>query len=288
MPLILDALRDIGGSAKASTVREWVTVKLGDLGLEIPSETLASGAPKFPNDLQFSRLHLVNANLLETKAVSGRGIWKLSGLGWATVLTPESALAIINAPKPPGAQAEPMPDPQATIPETEDEKSQLYNILKGLHFTGFERLCSAIMAQTGVEPDVTQGKSCDGGVDGYGRMAFGPASLVKVTVAWQCKRYADGKVTSPQVRDFRGAIEGKAMFGMIFTTSDFTPEAVKEAQRPGSTRIELIGVEKLIEVLCENDMGVTKTMRPVYVVNDAYFDEYKHPTPAASQSQMQL
>jgi len=288
MPLILEALRTIGGSAKASTVRDWVTVKLADMGVEIPTDTLASGAPKFPNDLQFARLHLVNASLLETKAVSGHGIWKLSGLGWSTVLTPESALAIMNAPKPAGTQQEPIPDPQTTIPETEDEKSQLYSILKGLHATGFERLCSAIMAQTGVEPDVTQGKSGDGGVDGYGRMAFGPASLVKVTVAWQCKRYAGGKVTSPQVRDFRGAIDGKAMFGMIFTTSDFTPDAVKEAQRPGSTRIELIGVEKLIEVLCENDMGVTKVMRPVYTVDDSFFEEYKHPTPSANPAQMEL
>lgn len=144
------------------------------------------------------------------------------------------------------------------------------------------------MARTGVEPDISQGKSGDGGVDGYGCMAFGPASLVKVTVAWQCKRYADGKVTSPQVRDFRGAIDGKAVFGMIFTTSDFTPEAIKEAQRPGSTRIELIGVEKLIEVLCENEMGVIKTMRPVFTVDDGYFDEYKNPPKSANQAQMEL
>lgn len=288
MPLILEALRDIGGSAKASSVKDWVAAKLAEDGVEIPSETLASGAPKFPNDLQFSRLFLVNAKLLEEKSVSGYGKWKLTGLGWSTVLTPEDAMALMtSSAKQSGGKTEPIPAPQMTIPETEDEKSQLYGILKGMDPGGFERLCSRIMEVTGVSVDVANGKSGDGGVDGFGRMPFGPASLVKVTVAWQCKRFVDGNVTSSAVRDFRGAIEGKAIFGMIFSTSGFTADAKKEAQRPGSTRIELLDVERLVAVICENEMGVAKVMQPVYTVDPKYFEEFKNQK-SANQAQMEL
>ena len=74
MPMILDALRDLGGSAKASSVKDWVATKLAESGKELPTGHLASGAPKFPNDLQWARFYLLNAGYLEPKAVSGHGV----------------------------------------------------------------------------------------------------------------------------------------------------------------------------------------------------------------------
>lgn len=287
MPLILEALRDLKGSAKAASVKDWVAAKLATQGIEIPSDTLASGAPKFPNDLQFSRMRLVESKHLETRAASGYGIWKLTGLGWSTVLTPESALKLYSGSKVVGSKEPTAPDPQMVIQEAEDEKSQLFNILKNLDDEGFERLCSLIMTKTGASVESFKGKSGDGGVDGFGRMTFSPTSLVTVSVAWQCKRYTDKKVSVSEIRDFRGAIRGKASFGLFFTTSSFTEEAKAEAKRL-QDRIELIDVERLIEVLCDNDMGVTKVMQPVYTVDDSFFEEYKHPTPSANPSQMEL
>jgi len=287
MPLILEALRDLKGSAKAAAVKDWVAAKLAAQGIEIPSDTLASGAPKFPNDLQWGRLRLVESKHLEARSASGYGIWKLTGLGWSTVLTPATALALYTGPKSASSKQTKTPDAQMVIQEAEDEKSQLFNILKNLDDEGFERLCSLIMTKTGASVESFKGKSGDGGIDGYGRMTFSPTSLVTVSVAWQCKRYTDKKVSVSEIRDFRGAIRGKASFGLFFTTSSFTEEAKAEAKRL-QDHIELIDVERLIEVLCDNNMGVTKEMQPIYTVDKGFFEEYKHPAPAASPAQMAL
>ena len=53
-------------------------------------------------------------------------------------------------------------------------------------------------------------------------------------VLFQCKRYGDNTTVSPsQVRDFRGAMQGRADKGLILTTGTFTAEARKEATRDG-------------------------------------------------------
>lgn len=56
MPMILDALRDQGGSAKASSVKGWIAIKLANGGVDVPQETLNSGADKFTNDVQWARI----------------------------------------------------------------------------------------------------------------------------------------------------------------------------------------------------------------------------------------
>ncbi|MCA1604391.1 MAG: restriction endonuclease, partial [Acidobacteria bacterium] len=51
------------------------------------------------------------------------------------------------------------------------------------------------------------GRSGDGGIDGLGILQVSP--LVSFKVLFQCKRYV-GPVTPSQVRDFRGAMQGRA------------------------------------------------------------------------------
>ena len=154
MPMILDALRVLGGSAKAASVKDAVATKLADLGENIPTETLKSGAQRFPNDLQWGRFYLINAGYIEPKAVSGHGIWKLTGLGWSTVMTTEQAITAL-AGQPPQAEQPPDADPQASLPGTVDFRKQLFDILKSLTPLGFERLCREVMACTGPLKDAS-------------------------------------------------------------------------------------------------------------------------------------
>ena len=51
------------------------------------------------------------------------------------------------------------------------------------------------------------------------------------------------------VRDFRGAMAGRAEKGMILTTSTFTRDAKAEAGRDGVGRIDLIDGELLVETM---------------------------------------
>jgi restriction system protein len=63
-------------------------------------------------------------------------------------------------------------------------------------------------------------------------------------VLFQCKRYK-GSVGPGEIRDFRGAMVGRADKGLFITTGSFTPAAVKEATRDGAPPIDLIDGEHL-------------------------------------------
>jgi len=94
-------------------------------------------------------------------------------------------------------------------------------------------------------------------------------------VAWQCKRYADGKVPSKAVRDFRGALDHDTAHGIIFTTSLFTTDAEQEAKQPGKKPIKLVNLERLVELLWELKLGVTPVT--THAVDTKFFEPYLQP-----------
>jgi restriction system protein len=74
-------------------------------------------------------------------------------------------------------------------------------------------------------------------------------------VIFQAKRYK-GSVSPSIVRDFRGAMVGRADKGLIITTGTFTREAKREAQRDGAPPIDLMDGNDLAEKLKELRLGV--------------------------------
>jgi len=92
--------------------------------------------------------------------------------------------------------------------------------------------------------------------------------LVSFKVLFQCKRYV-GSVTVSQVRDFRGAMAGRADKGIIITTGSFTAEARKEAVRDGVPPIELVDGEKQIGMLEQLELGLKP--QPIYAIDPASF-----------------
>jgi restriction system protein len=116
----------------------------------------------------------------------------------------------------------------------------------------FERLAQRLLRESGfVRVEVT-GKSGDGGIDGSGVLRM---NLISFQVLFQCKRYA-GSVPTSTVRDFRGAMQGRADKGLIITTGTFTADARKEATRDGAPAIDLIDGEMLCDLLKERRLGV--------------------------------
>ena len=119
-------------------------------------------------------------------------------------------------------------------------------------WAGVERLCHRLLRESGfVKVEVT-GKSGDGGIDGVGVLRL---NLISFQVLFQCKRHA-GSVSSPTVRDFRGAMQGRADKGLIITTGTFTADARREATRDGAPAIDLIDGEMLCLLLKERGLGV--------------------------------
>src|SRR3972149_1151046 len=143
-------------------------------------------------------------------------------------------------------------------------------ILRSLPADGFERLSQRLLRESGFTQVTVTGRSGDGGIDGYGTLQINP--LVSFRVLFQCKKYG-GSVLPSHVRDFRGAMTGRADKGIIITTGPFTAEARREASRDGAPPIELIDGEKLIDMLQELELG----LRPVkaFEVEEKFFDDFR-------------
>jgi len=59
-----------------------------------------------------------------------------------------------------------------------------------------------------------------------------------------------------QIRDFRGAMQGRADKGLFITTGTFTRDAIREATRDGAPPIDLIDGELLTDKLKELKLGL--------------------------------
>jgi len=95
--------------------------------------------------------------------------------------------------------------------------------------------------------------------------------FVSFNVLFQCKRY-QGSVTPSQVRDFRGAMAGRADKGIMMTTGTFTVEAKKEARRDGAAPIELVAGEDLVKLFEDLELGLVP--RKTFEIDRKFFDEF--------------
>ena len=153
---------------------------------------------------------------------------------------------------------------------SKDYRIETLDLLLSLPPAGFERLSQRLLREAGFTHVVVTGQSGDGGIDGYGTLQINP--LVSFKVLFQCKRYTNS-VAPTHVRDFRGAMAGRADKGIIITTGSFTMEARREASRDGVPPIELIDGDRLIDMLENLELG----LRPVttYEISHTFFDEFK-------------
>ncbi|WP_322896165.1 MULTISPECIES: restriction endonuclease [unclassified Yoonia] len=101
---------------------------------------------------------------------------------------------------------------------------------------GFERLSQRLLREAGFTKVEVRGKSGDGGIDGVGVLRV---NLVSFQVYFQCKRWK-GSVRSKEIRDFRGALQGRADKGLFITTGHFTSQASDEVTRDGAIAIDLM------------------------------------------------
>lgn len=291
--MVIEALREMDGSGKAAAVKGWIADRFTSSGQDLPDTVLASGASKFTNDIQWARMYLVNAGILEPMEISGRGIWKLTPKGWEMPLDQQTAQQIYDTSTKKAASdiqlAPEDDDKQEELPATKSWITELVKLLPGLPAEGFERLCANIMAKSGVEAYVT-GRTGDGGVDGEGFLPVGGFNLVRMRVAWQCKCYKDGNIQVSAIRDFRGAIAGRADFGIFFTTSAYTTGAISEAKRPGVAPIQLVDLRSLIELLGGQKIGVVPNLENTteLLVDANFFEEYKNPKGKTSSGQLDL
>ena len=158
-------------------------------------------------------------------------------------------------------------DPEGDPAGEDTWEGSLLAILRKMPSDAFERLCQRVLREHGFTEVKVKGGPGDEGIDGMGVLRVG---LVSFKVAFQCKRY-EGAVGPGHIRDFRGAMTGRADKGLVLTTGYFSHSAEREAVRDGVPVIDLIDGEELCQLLKDAGLGVeTET-----VVEPAFFEQFE-------------
>lgn len=278
---VLDVLKRLGGSARPAEVCPAIAKDLG-LPDSVVEERLANGVSRFENQVHWARFYLVKAGYIDS---SKRGVWSLTEKGRVVSRLSEGDIRelvkhVLEITARPEGIVPPAVSPdgvkgveleELTLPGMPDStyREELLATMKSLPPAGFERLCQRLLRESGFEEVVVTGRSGDGGIDGHGVLELNP--FVSFRVYFQCKRY-DGSVGPGVVRDFRGAMMGRADKGLILSTGTFSAEAKREAIRDGVPPIELVDGERLIEMFEELELGLTP--RKTYDLDPDFFKPF--------------
>lgn len=263
---VIQSLIDLGGSGSIEEIQESVykLMKLPENLLNIPHGD--GNRSEIEYRLAWARSHLKRYGLLEN---SSRGVWALTTLN----ITPEQLDTMLDKHKQADTQNLTMPKINTEAIDSESEvetwKEELLHKLLNIPPSAFERLAQRLLRESGfVQVDVT-GKTGDGGIDGKGIVRIN--GFLSFHVIFQCKRYK-GAITPSQIRDFRGAMQGRTDKGLFITTGIFTREAINEANRDGAPVIELVDGEKLCEKLKELKLGIDVELVEIVKIKHDWFD----------------
>ena len=275
----LDALRELGGSGSPYEVSSAVAVsqKVSESKL---NETIKSGASKFHNQVCWARQYLVWEGYIDS---STRGIWKLTESGQTKKITNEEARSIflkwveINALKRKKKSQDIIED-EIDNEEIDDDssisvdyKNQVLEYLRKMPPKNFERFCLYLLRINNFENPKLTGGSHDEGIDGIATLRINP--FVSFRVLFQAKRYKAGNnISRAQIGDFRNAMIGRADKGIFITTSKFTPEAIKEANREGAPQVELVDYEQLIKMIELSKLGLNPIV--TYEIDHSFYQHY--------------
>ena len=247
---VLDALKLLGGSGTNEEINTKVAelVKIPEDQLEVLHNPEKGGMTEIEYRLMWTRTYLKKYGLIEN---SSRGVWSLTSRGSSGKVDEKEVVRVVR---------EFMKKDKNGAEQDEDEpnkkilwQEELLDVLQKMSPPAFERLVQRLLRESGfVQVEVT-GKSGDGGVDGHGILRLG--GLLSFHVIFQAKRYK-GTVSSAQVRDFRGAMVGRADKGLLITTGTFTKDAIKEASRDGAPAIDLVDGDQFVEKLKQFSLGI--------------------------------
>ncbi len=271
---LFTALTVLGGSASISEIDEYVADHSGlpaEL-LDLPHNAEKSNQTEFQYRLAWARTYLKKAGLVEN---SSRGVWVISPdkRDVQTFDPGDIVRQVRELHKRKRAERdlneEFVADPDDGPAETDTWRQTLHQVLTTeIDPSAFERLVQRLLRESGfVHVEVT-GRSGDGGIDGKGIARIN--GLLSFHVHFQCKRY-QGSVSASHIRDFRGAMVGRADKGLFITTGTFTRDAVRESTRDGAPPLDLIDGDQLADKLKELNLGIETRLVEQVQVNENWF-----------------
>jgi restriction system protein len=256
---ILQALKNLGGSGTIEEINDEVIhiLNLSDEVLNILHGNTSKSEVEYRSG--WTRTYLKKYGLIENSA---RGVWALTLTSInLDDIDPKEIIRVVKGQSANSNSKEDFADIDnanelvASVEHLEEIAwhQKLHNVLLSLSPDAFERLTQRLLRESGFIQVQVTGKSGDGGIDGVGIARIN--GFLSFHVLFQCKRY-QGSVTASQIRDFRGAMQGRTDKGLVVTTGTFTRDAVKEATRDGAPPIDLIDGEQLVHRLKDLKLGV--------------------------------
>lgn len=294
IPLILKALQNLGGESSRNDIKKEMSELDPDLAPaieEVKTSTKNSGTfhpfdfrfnfaiktLMFAGYLTYERAHPIQ---LTDKGVSAdpdsidfdKDIYAISDPKWKEVSERNAerkhnkeVLSDQNNAK---NEADPEGDSEEDVHD--EFKDKLLSAIARMSPKKFEVLCRMLLKKMGITVDQQKGVSYvgDGGIDGYGYHLTNDYRTSRVAI--QAKRW-QGKVSSPEIDKFRGAMDKfHADYGIFITNSYYTKDAV-DAARAGTHMITLVDGDKLTELVEKYQVYV----KPVttYILDDFYSDD---------------
>jgi restriction system protein len=273
---LLKALIELGDSGSIDEIYEKVSEleNIDEQILSVPHNPEKSNQTEVAYRLAWARTYLRKYGFLEN---SSRGIWTLTQKAKEEKeVTPSKVLKYVrdlDKKTPNQKRRKSNTNIELTDNDAPEEamawREELHHLLtQEISPDAFERLTQRILRESGfVQVEVT-GKTGDGGIDGKGIARIN--GLMSFHVIFQCKKY-QGSVSAGAIRDFRGAMVGRADKGLFITTGTFTPAAIKEATRDGAPPVDLVDGENLAVKLKELNLGVQTEMVEKVSVDKQWF-----------------
>ena len=148
-------------------------------------------------------------------------------------------------------------------------QNALLDVIKGMKAPAFERLSRQILLGLGFSHVEVVGRSNDGGIDLLGTVRLN--NVLSFRILAQCKRYKD-TVGPSDIRNFRGAMQGRTDKGIFITSGRYTSAAYKEASRDGVPSIDLVDGSALAKLLKDLKMGVETRLVERVIIKPDFFN----------------
>ena len=267
----LKAIHHLGGSGTNSEIENGV-IEILQLSDEEVEDIHRGNTTKLSYRLAWAKNYLKSDGLLENSA---RSVWALATEGQACKEVDQKELvrkrkALEVAQKKQSQESKETAEGEGGVEQPELEwQEQLIEVVKQISPEAFERLSQRLLRELGFKNVEVTGKSGDGGIDGKGILNIG--SIITFRVVFQCKRYKESVPTSV-VRDFRGAVQGRADKGLLISTGNFTRDARAEAQRDGALAIDLMDGYELAQKLKELGLGISVEMVEKVTIDEDWFN----------------
>jgi len=80
-------------------------------------------------------------------------------------------------------------------------------------------------------------------------------------------------VSSEEIQRFRGAIGSHIAKGIFFTTTTFSEDAKREAKAAGKVEIELVDLDRILEICETNQIGLIE--QKILVTDPSFFERFR-------------